>query len=67
LSKFRDGQGDGTGEIREFSENKVLEVGKVADGSGDLAGEVSGEDGEGDDAVGDGVAVDLVPIAAVVG
>lgn len=67
MSKFGDGRGDGTGEIREFSENKGLEIGKVTDGGGDLAGEVSAEDGEGDDAVGGGVAFDLVPIAAVVG
>lgn len=61
------GLGDGAGDVGEVAEDEGLEIGKVGDGRGDLTGEFAGENGEGNNAVSGGVAVDAVPVAAVAG
>lgn len=56
----------GSIEVREVSEKKGFKVRKVANFRGDLAGEtIIGEQGEGNDTVGIGMAFKTVPITAI--
>lgn len=60
-----EGLWDRAGEVGELVEGEGLEVSEVADGGGNLAGKVVGEEEEGYDAVGLVVALEAVPVAAV--
>ena len=66
MGEFGDGRLDGSGEVGELAEDEGFKVRQVANGGGDLAGDVAGKDGEGEDPVGGGVTVDAVPVATVV-
>ncbi|XP_048127785.1 uncharacterized protein LOC125312716 [Rhodamnia argentea] len=65
--ELKEGARDVSSDVGLLVEVDILKVREVANGGGDGAGEVATGEVEGDDAVGGGVALNVVPLAAVGG